>query len=74
MALVTARFHILFAIQWPEPVFVYAMCFLNTGGGYSVAVVTRCTAESLRIVNLQKLLAGMTGEGSFPSHVCLRQG
>ena len=50
------------------------MCFLNTGGGYSVAVVTRCTAESLRIVNLQKLLAGMTGEGSFPSQVCLRQG
>src|SRR5437588_6950241 len=45
-------FNVFFREQRPEPVLVMAVRFLNAGRGSTVALVTRRTAELLRVVPL----------------------
>src|ERR1700730_11624296 len=57
-----ASFHISAREQRPEPMLIVAMGFLDAGGGTSIALMARRAAELVRVMNLQKIGLGMTGE------------
>src|SRR5262249_46466218 len=60
VASLASGFDILFGKQWPEPVFVVAVRFLDAGGGPPIALMTRRTSEFVGIVRLQQLRLGVT--------------
>src|SRR5436305_6420215 len=53
---------VFFRKQWPEPVFVISVIFLNARGGATVALMAGGASELVRIVNLQQFRIGMAGE------------
>src|ERR1700730_10678334 len=59
-----ASFHISAREQRPEPMLIVAMGFFHAGGGASIALMARRAAELVRVMNLQKIGLGMTGESA----------
>ena len=68
----TAGLDVWLREKGPEPMLIISVRFLNAGGGPSIPLVTRRTAELVRIVGLQQFRSGMAGErpgiivGLFP--------
>src|SRR5438445_2234288 len=64
VANLTGRFEICTRKDGPQPVFIVAVRFFNAGGGASISLVARRTAELVRIVSLQKIGFRVAGEGA----------
>src|SRR5207302_11077796 len=63
VANLAARFELCTRKDGPQPAFIVAVRFFDAGGGASISLMARGTAELVRIVNLQEIGFRVGGEG-----------